>query len=742
MRLILLPALLCLSGALSAQTSPVAPPTATPATPAVAPHQVPKLPEGIVIDGQLDDVAWASAGEFDLEYEISPGDNIAPSATTKARMGYTESALYVSFRAQDPKPADIRAHLRDRDAAYRDDFVGIIIDTFDDQRRAYEFFVNPLGVQMDLITDQATGNEDDSWDGLWTAAGRITGTGFEVEMRIPFATMRFRDGEQAKRWALTFLRSYPRSVRHQFASNKVSRDSNCFICTYEKYEGMAGVKSGRNLDVVPTITIARPEFRDGPGRQWQNDGVNIEPGVDVSWAPTPNMTLNGTINPDFSQVETDQAQLNLNDSFALFFPEKRPFFLEGADYFNTQFNVLYTRQISDPSWGLRVTGRSGDGAYGAFVAQDTTTLLLVPGVLGSGFRVLDQAANVAVARYRYNLDEHTTLGVIGTFRHGEDYGNDVIGVDGRWQKGAHTVTAQLVRSESDYPLSLDFADPSPSGNAKRAYYEFSNRAWYFTTGTVQVDPGFRADLGFIGQVGYDKQTVGGSHNWYGKEGAKITRMSLYSDWDITHRFDGQLLERELEANFNLQGPMQSNLNINALTRVRFWNEEMFDEDNIGVNFSFSPWSSTRLGASVNTGQRVDLRASRVGRQLGIGFWGEFDMGRGINISPNFNWSRLKRDGGTAYTALVFDTRISWQLDPRQRLRLTLQGSRIERELALYNPREWGGQLLYSYKVNPRTAFYGGVSYGAMRDDDELNPDMFGNSRGVFLKYSYGWQPGS
>ena len=749
MRLPLLLVLLSLPGALCAQTTPAAPTAATPAVaaPAVAPHQIPRLPEGIVIDGQLDDAAWASAGEFELNYEISPGDNIKPEASSKARMGYTDSALYLSFRAQDPKPGDIRAHLRDRDAAYRDDFIGIIVDTFDDQRRAYEFFVNPLGVQMDLINDQATQNEDDSWDGLWTSAGRITDAGYEVEMRIPFSTMRFRDGDQAKQWALTLFRSYPRSVRHQFTSNRVSRDSNCFICTYEKYVGMAGVKSGRNLDVVPTITVARPEFRDGPGGQWQNDGVNIEPGVDVSWAPTPNMTLNGTINPDFSQVETDQAQLNLNDSFALFFEEKRPFFLEGADYFSTQFNVLYTRQISDPSWGLRVTGRNGDGAYGAFVAQDTTTLLLVPGVLGSGFRVLDQSADVAVARYRYNLDKNTTLGVIGTFRQGDDYSNGVFGVDGRWQKGAHTLTAQILRSDSEYPQSLDFADASPSGTAKRAYYAFSNRSWYFTTGSVQIDPGFRADLGFIGQVGYDKQMIGGSRTWYGKEGAKITKFSLYSDWDITHRFDGQLLERELEASFRLEGPMQSYLNINGLTRVRFWNEEMFDEDNISVNFSFTPWSGKRFGAAIGSGQRVDLRASRVGRLVSLDLWGEFDIGRGINITPNFSWSRLKRDGGTAYAALVFDTRLSWQLNPRQRLRLTLQGSHIERDLVLYAPdavskggREWGGQLLYSYKVNPRTAFYGGVSYGAVRDDDSLTPDMFGNNRGVFLKYSYGWQP--
>ena len=732
-RLIL--ALLAFSGVLHAQ-----------ATPAVTPHDIPRLPEGIVIDGQLDDAAWAAAAEYALAYEIEPGDNIAAPVTTSARIGYTSDALYVSFKAMDPRPGDIRAHLRDRDAAYRDDFIGIMVDTFDDQRRAYEFFVNPYGVQMDLINDQASGNEDDSWDGLWTSAGRKTDAGYEVEMRIPFATLRFRDGEQAKRWALSLFRSYPRSVRHQFANNKVSRDSNCLICTFEKFEGMAGVKPGRNLEVVPTITVARPEFRDHAGDQWHNDGIQIEPGVDVSWAPSPNMTLNGTINPDFSQVETDQAQLNLNDSFALFFPEKRPFFLEGADYFNTQFDVLYTRQISDPSWGLRVTGRAGDGAYGAFVAQDTTTLLLVPGVLGSGFRQLDQSANVAVARYRYNVDEHTTLGVIGTFRQGDEYANDVVGIDGRWQKGAHTVTAQVLRSESEYPLTLGFADASPSGTAKRAGYDFSNRAWYFGVSHMAVDPGFRADLGFIGQVGYDKSLVGGAHTWYGKPGEKITRINLYSDWDITHRFDGQLLERELEARVNIQGPLQSSVTLSGLTRVRFWNNRMFDENNVGLNANLTLHSGIRFGGGIGAGQRVDLRESREGRYLAINAFGQLDLGEGVEVIPSLNWSRLKRDGGTAYTALVFDTRLSWQLDPRQRLRLTLQGSHIERDLALYSApvnkggRDWGGQALYSYKVNPHTAFYGGLSYGAFRDDD--HPDMFGNSRGVFLKYSYGWQPGS
>lgn len=741
-------ALLSLSGALQAQT-------ATPSAAPLAINDIPRIGAGIVIDGELGDAAWSEAGVFELPFEISPGDNLPAPAKTTARIGYTDDALYVSFVAQDPNPSEIRAHLRDRDSAFRDDFIGIILDTFDDQRRAYEFFVNPLGVQMDLINDQATSNEDDSWDGLWSSAGRITATGYEVEMRIPFSTLRFREGADAKRWAMSLFRSYPRSVRHQLTNHQVSRDSNCFLCTFPKFQGMAGIKPGHNLEVVPTITIGRPEFRDGPGDSWHNDGVNIEPGVDVSWAPTPNLTINGTINPDFSQVETDQAQLDLNSSFALFFPEKRPFFLEGADYFSTQFNVLYTRQIADPSWGLRITGRNGDGAYGAFVAQDTVTQLLVPGVLGSGFRILDQQTDVAVGRYRYNLNEHTTLGVIGTFRHGDDYSNDVVGVDGRWQKGAHTVTAQFLRSDSEYPEDSEnpFPDVSPSGMAKRAGYNFSNRNWDFFVAHTDVDPGFRADLGFMGQVGYRKSLIGGSHTWYGKEGEKITRINLYSDWDITHRFDGQLLERELEGNINIQGPKQSNLNFSALTRVRFWQRsqdlfgQMFDEDSFGINGNINILPTARIGASINTGKRTDLREARTGRVLAVDVWGNIDLGRGLSIVPNGSWSRLRRDGGIAYTAMVFDTRISWQLDPRQRLRLTVQGSHIERDQSLYSDpvskggRDWGGQLLYSYKVNPHTAFYGGVSYGAVRDDNDENPDMFGNSRGVFMKYSYGWQPG-
>ena len=171
-----------------------------PAAASAAPHQIPRLDGEIAIDGKLDDAAWAQALAVEIAYETNPGDNIPAPAKTIARIGYTTDALYVSFHAEDPDPSKIRAHLRDRDAAYEDDWTGVFIDSFDDQRRGYEFIANPLGVQMDRINDATTGNEDDSWDGLWTSAGRLTESGFDIEMRIPFATLRFRNSDDLKRW--------------------------------------------------------------------------------------------------------------------------------------------------------------------------------------------------------------------------------------------------------------------------------------------------------------------------------------------------------------------------------------------------------------------------------------------------------------------------------------------------------------------------------------------------------------
>ncbi|OGT59496.1 MAG: hypothetical protein A3E01_01570 [Gammaproteobacteria bacterium RIFCSPHIGHO2_12_FULL_63_22] len=734
MRALACASLLAMSSNVSAQATSTLPPGQL---------EIPRVEGAISLDGALDEPVWQQAAQIDLAYEVDPADNTLAPVKTTAYIAYAEDALLIGFRAEDPDPGRIRAFLRDRDALYADDYVGLLLDTFDDGRRAYEFFVNPLGIQADLIREEATGDEDDSWDGIWSSAGRMHAHGYDVEIRIPFATLRFADTAQARRWSATFRRVRPREFRAEYSSNRMERGAACMQCTFTKLDGFSGIRQGSNLEIAPTLALGLSQSRAAPRSPWQDGETAVEAGVDVSWAPSPNMTLNATVNPDFSQVESDQLQLNLNDNFALFSQEKRPFFLEGSDYFNTQFNVLYTRQIAEPDFGLRVTGRSGVQTYGAIVARDATTLVLVPGVLGSSFIELSQTANVAVGRYRHDVNEHASVGVIGTFRAGNEYANNVAGVDARWQSGVHTATAQFLHSQSEYPDSVVDVyrtelgdDATPAGSAWRGNYGFSSRNWKFDVSHTNIDAGFRADLGFMGQVGYDQTIVGGGYSWY-RDGKSINRVTVYADWDITYRFDGQLLERELEFSVSFQGPKQSRFGFSPRTHVRYWQGAMFNEHNLNLFGVFRPFANLQLGVNMNFGQQLDLGAAKTGRRAQLGFWGSANIGRGLSLDWDISNPRLRREGGDAVDAVVLNTGGSWQLDPRQRLRLTLQGSELRRfdELA---DRNYAAQLVYSYKINPRTALYAGGSYGAMLDID--TQELYGNSRNVFLKLSYGWQP--
>jgi hypothetical protein len=219
---------------------------------------------------------------------------------------------------------------------------------------------------------------------------------------------------------------------------------------------------------------------------------------------------------------------------------------------------------------------------------------------------------------------------------------------------------------------------------------------------------------------------------------------VYADFDVTHRFDGQLLEREWEGNVSVQGPKQSQASLHGLTRVRFWQGTLFDEHYVDVNGNFRPTGNLQLGAYAQVGTMIDLDAAKTGRRTMLEFWGNANIGRGIATDWDLMRQVMHRDGGTAFEATVLNAGGSWQFDPRQRLRLTLQGSDVRRDVSLYadpieeRSRDWAAQMVYSYKIDPRTVVYAGASYGAFMDDE--NPNLFGDTRSLFLKLSYGFQP--
>ena len=256
-------------------------------------HDVPRIDAEMTVDGRLDEPFWADAVQIAIDVETRPGDNIRASVAAVAYLVDNGHELLVGFRAEDPDPSQIRAFLRDRDSLWNDDFIGITIDTFDDQRRGYEFYINPLGAQGDLIIEEASGNEDSSWDGLWDSAGQITDFGYTGEMRIPYSTLRFQKSGAPQQWSIDVLRFRPRDYRYRLSNNRLPRGANCYLCELSKLRGFADANPGRDLEVTPTLTVRSSRHRMRPDQDWHNDGTDIEPQLltiyradDTTGAPT------------------------------------------------------------------------------------------------------------------------------------------------------------------------------------------------------------------------------------------------------------------------------------------------------------------------------------------------------------------------------------------------------------------------------------------------------------------------
>jgi hypothetical protein len=256
----------------------------------------------VKVDGSLDEPAWATALVFDLPYEWQPGDNATPPVKTDFLVTYDDTYLYAAWKAQDPRPAEIRAHLMDRDAIdtfVQDDHVLLMIDPFNDERRGFQFRINPLGVQADAVFSQNEGIEDWSFDMIWASAGRITEEGYVVEIAIPLQQIRLPRTQDLQTWGFDVGRSYPRSVRHRISGARKDRGNSCILCQVVKVTGFESLEAGRNLEVTPTVTANRTDVASaGLGRQpggIETGDAKAEAGLSARWGITPNVSLSAAI---------------------------------------------------------------------------------------------------------------------------------------------------------------------------------------------------------------------------------------------------------------------------------------------------------------------------------------------------------------------------------------------------------------------------------------------------------------
>jgi hypothetical protein len=725
----------------------VSAPAQGPSPPGVSVHPIPATDTPVIVDGILDDPAWADAWRTELPYEVQPGDNADAPVRTEVLLTHDDRHLFVAFRAHDPDPRQIRAHLCDRDEAWSDDWVGVVLDTFNDERRNYLLLVNPLGVQMDNI--EAWSNGDTAWDGIWTSAARMTDWGWTAELKIPFATLRFQRSEGPQVWGFDAIRGYPRNIFRQMGAFPRDRDNNCYLCQAIKIEGFAGVTPGRNLEIVPTLTSARTDqredFPDGPLEQGAGE---IEAGLTVRWGITPNLTLSGTLNPDYSQVEADALQLDINEPFELFFPEKRPFFMEAADFFETPLNTVYTRMMREPDWGAKISGKEGGHTIGSYVVQDQITNIVFPGSQESDSDSFEFENTSMVARYKRDLGARYTLGAIYTGREGDSYFNRVAGVDGDLRLSPKDrVLFQMLGSSTQYPDEVAEEYDQPLGEfddlAAELLYLHTTRNWEWWAQYRDIGADYRADLGFMPKVDFRHTEAGFGHTWLPDGATWYSELELLTKVSFSEDQEGNLLEDELAVMFNYQGPLQSHSFIRPSRKREGYDGEEFDLNEVSLHTCLNPNRNTHAWLNLILGDQIDYANTRAGNRVQVtaGFW--YRIGRHLYLEASDTHETMDVDPGWLYRANIAQMETAWQFNPRTFVRGILQYTDYNYNLDLYldpedlddEERHLFTQFLFSYKVNPQTVIFVGYSDNSYAYN---GAGLTQGDRTFFVKLGYAW----
>ena len=553
------------------------------------PVPLPKFERAPVIDGKLDDEVWKSATVLKDFYQVQPGDNIAPSKPTEVLLGRDAKFIYIAFHCYD-EPDKVRATIAKRDNIFNDDYVGILFDTFNDGRKAYEFDFNPLGVQADgSWTDNG---EDFNPDIVMESKGMVTSDGWNVEVAIPFKSLRYVAGKD-KLWGAHFWRRIKRINNELDMWMPISRDNSSWLAQEGHLSGLDGISTERTLELIPSLTVSETGKRKAtlssaqlatgmldPGRM-VNEPVHLDPGLTGKYTITPNMTLDFALNPDFAQIESDQLVVTANQRFPIYFPEKRPFFLEGIDIFNTQIQAVHTRTIVDPDLAVKLTGKIDRNTIGLMVASDNA-----PGNytneerLTADPRLIDKNATVGVLRMKHDIGKQDSfIGLLGTYRRFVDQYNQLGGMDTKLRiNKVTTFNAQLLVTHSRenffYPdEGRSFSRPE-NGFIYATDYNMSGRHFGFEYSTVGRTRYYRSDVGF------NRRTNTTSHNFFVRYNSEPHPKAFLISWrtynSTSTNFDwsGNLQAYNNESQMQWNLPRQTSIGVG----VDIGYERVFEEE--------------------------------------------------------------------------------------------------------------------------------------------------------------------
>jgi len=672
--------------------------------------------------------------------DLEPG-----TQPTAAYVSYDATNIYAGFVCTQPREL-IRARMQKREDIGSDDLVGMYLDTFHDKQRAYLFYSSPLGIQGDGVMTE-NGGEDFSFDTEWSTKGKLTDTGYVVLITVPFKALRFpvrADGKQ--QWGFGLVRSVRASNESDFWPANTSR-VNGFIAQFATANGIDNVSPGRNFQFIPYGTYTGARFLDSTAGDYTRKDEG-RAGMDMKFVPRDAVTLDFTVNPDFSQVESDNPQVTVNQRFEVFFPEKRPFFLENSDFFSSPTTLFFSRRIKDPQFGARMTGKFGQWSTGALVMDDRA-----PGhaVDATSSAYNERAYNV-VGTARRNFANQSNIGFVGTSRNFGDSSNQVgeasthIRLNKNWfadgeAVGSHDTTLEGVTS---------------TGAATFVGLNRSGRALSYSLSYNTVSPDFHVPLGFVRRTDMQDVTSFLTYRWHPKKGI-VTSWGPNSYVEGTWNYAGQLQDYLVRFPINVQFKRQTSI----FARHAIISETISGlklgqhEDLVEFTSSYLRWLSVDVTVAAGTRPNYYPAANLAP------FLGNYqDWNASIGIKPvsrlaldqTIIWSRLSGRAGTpAAGANIFDntllrTRANYQFSREWSLRAILDYNSLDPNAAVVGferGRHFGADVLLTWLPHPGTAFYLGYSDGY--DNVRLDPthrvfttdgELNSTGRQVFVKSSW------
>lgn len=677
-----------------------------------------------------------------------PRDGEPVSQATTAYAGYDDRHLYVVFVCKQD-PAALRAHLVRREAILGDDVVGVLLDTYRDRRRSYVFVVNALGVQMDGVSSE-NADDDYSFDTLWHSSGQVTGDGFVVWMAIPFKSLRFTDAP-SQIWGISFARILPTTNEVVFWPY-MTRKIQGFGTQMAMLEGLERISPGRNLQFIPYASGAVARFLDEVAGRYstRRDGrIGLDSKVVIKDA----ITLDVTINPDFSQVESDEPQVTINQRYEVFFPEKRPFFIENATLFTTAETLFFSRRIVDPQVGGRVTGKLGRWAIAGVASDDRA-----PGQsLGGLRRESGRRAFVGVARVTREFLTQTHAGVMVTSRLLGTGSNTVVSLDTRIPFGKNwAVSGQAAASDT----RDSNGGASSRGHLLYGALGYTSRTVRYRLNYNERSAGFRSDVGYIPRVDIRRLRTYASYTWFTEQGRLQSfgpDMEAYAVWDLKGRLQDWHVSPEFTASF----PASTSVTAGVSRTYERYGGVDFYKTHVSASAS-TDWLRW-LGASVSWRRGDDINyypAAGLAPFLG----GSTDASASLTLRPSsrlqvaetYIYSRLQTRSGVAtpagradiFNLHLWRTKANLQFTRELSLRAIVDYNGVLPNASLVGlsrTKRVTADLLVTYLLNPGTALYVGYNdqFANVRLDPRVSPAVLATGhpdtsvgRQVFVKMSY------